>query len=797
MHLYNLTIHKPSVVQRSIYGWRRFSPKTEEFIISRGNTIELWRLDESGNVNVICSYEIYGLILSLKPFRLSGNDTDFILIGSDSGRIVVLRFNGETNAFEKIHKETFGKVGVIRGLPGQYLAVDPTGRAFMISAIEKQNLVYVLNRDSKNNVTISSPLEAHKSQTIVLTTEGLDVGYDNPIFACLELNYAEADEDPTGEAAAHTEKLLTFYQLDLVPGVDGPGGVLVFAENWVLYRNEGHPELRVPIPRREFLPEDKGVLIVAWALFHQRDKFFYLAQSELGDVFKITLSFDDSRVHDLTIQYFDTLPVATSLHITKHGLLLATSEVGDHCVYQFFSLGDGDVAEASFSTLLGADGSVQIPLFSPRELTNIKPIHFLPSLAPLIKLHAADLRGEGSPQLYALCGRGSRAQLKVLQHGLSVSLLSQNTLPYAPRGLWTLRDEHSGCDKFMVISFNNATIVLSVGDAVEQVNDTGFKADEATLLAGGSYLQVCPGGFRQIFEDGHTKVRQVVVALSNGEMVYFELDEQYAWAERESLNRKEEVTCSPHKPYRTCRVYSLAPTALLEEISMITLDAISSDLSLDRMRMGQFSSPSASSSSSSSSAAGMATHATEMLLLTVGTENGTVLRVEVDERTGKLGTARSPRLLGPRPIRLFKVVVEGQRCVLALSLKPWLCYCAGNTMMLTPLVCESLAAYPGTSCLILLETEHHAFSELEKQAFYQQHGVAYVNEYDRGAPVPADREKWASCIRVVDAATLRTLERFELADNEAAFSVCVCPFHDKGEEPFVVIGTAKKRQEQH
>ena len=164
-------------------------------------------------------------------------------------------------------------------------------------------------------------------------------------------------------------------------------------------------------------------------------------------MFKITLSFDDARVHDLTIQYFDTLPVATSLHITKHGLLLATSEVGDQCdfsfsltrscVYQFFSLGDGDVAEASFSTLLGADGSVQIPLFSPRELTNIKPIHFLPSLAPLIKLHtphqtprrssnstpliklhAADLRGEGSPQLYALCGRGSRAQLKVLQHGL-------------------------------------------------------------------------------------------------------------------------------------------------------------------------------------------------------------------------------------------------------------------------------------------------------------------------------------------------------------------------------------------
>ena len=71
----------------------------------------------------------------------------------------------------------------------------------------------------------------------------------------------------------------------------------------------------------------------------------------------------------------------------------------------------------------------------------------------------------------------------MLQQGLSVSLLSQNTLPYAPRGLWTLRDEHSGFDRYMVISFNNATIVLAVGETVEQVANTGFKADDATLFA--------------------------------------------------------------------------------------------------------------------------------------------------------------------------------------------------------------------------------------------------------------------------------------------------------------------------
>lgn len=44
----------------------------------------------------------------------------------------------------------------------------------------------------------------------------------------------------------------------------------MFAENCVLYRNEGHPVIHVPLPRREFLPENKGVLVVSTALFQQK-----------------------------------------------------------------------------------------------------------------------------------------------------------------------------------------------------------------------------------------------------------------------------------------------------------------------------------------------------------------------------------------------------------------------------------------------------------------------------------------------------------------------------------------------
>lgn len=116
------------------------------------------------------------------------------MVGSDSGRFTVLEYNKEKNKMETVQLETFGKSGCRRIVPGEYLAVDPKGRAAMIGASEKQKLVYVFNRDSAANLTISSPLEAHKSHTIVFAIAAVDCGFDNPIFAAIELDYADADQ---------------------------------------------------------------------------------------------------------------------------------------------------------------------------------------------------------------------------------------------------------------------------------------------------------------------------------------------------------------------------------------------------------------------------------------------------------------------------------------------------------------------------------------------------------------------------------------------------------------------------
>ena len=136
-------------------------------------------------------------------------------MGTDSGAITLFSFEGKSGNFAmvQVQCEKFGKTGVRRVVPGQYVTAEPKGRAIMVAAVEKQKLVYVMNRDNAGRTTISSPLEAHKSSTITFDVKAVDVGFDNPVFAALELSYAEADAEGTKEAAENATKQLTYYEV--------------------------------------------------------------------------------------------------------------------------------------------------------------------------------------------------------------------------------------------------------------------------------------------------------------------------------------------------------------------------------------------------------------------------------------------------------------------------------------------------------------------------------------------------------------------------------------------------------
>lgn len=641
------------------------------------------------------------------------------------------------NKFNRLHLETFGKSGVRRVIPGQYLVVDPKGRACLIASVEKNKLVYVLNRNAQAELTISSPLQAHKPQTLVFAMAALDVGYENPIFAALEIDYGDSDQDPTGEAFDEIEKLLVYYELDLglnhvvrkwsepvdrtasvlyqVPGgADGPSGVLVCGEDNITYRHSNQEAFRVAIPRRRGATEDpkRKRTITAGVMHKMKGAFFFLLQSEDGDLFKVTLEMVEDEngqstgeVKRLKIKYFDTVPVASSLCILKSGFLFVASETGNHHFYQFEKLADDEDETEFNSDSFPADPTEPYTpvYFHPRPSENVNLVESIDSMNPLMDCKVANLTDDDAPQIYSICGTGARSSFRTLRHGLEVSEIVESELPGVPSAVWTTKlSKADEFDAYIVLSFSNGTLVLSIGETVEEVTDTGFLSSAPTLavqqLGEDGLVQVHPRGIRHM-KNGRvnewpapqhrsivaatTNQRQVAVALSSGEIVYFEMDSDGSLAEYDE--RKEmsgTVTCLSlgevpegrvRSPFlavgcddSTVRILSLDPDSTLENKSVQALSSAPSALSIMAM---------ADSSSGGST-----------LYLHIGLYSGVYLRTVLDEITGELSDTRT-RFLGPKPAKLFRVSVKGQTAVLALSSRPWLGYSDPQTkgFMLTPL----------------------------------------------------------------------------------------------------------------
>jgi splicing factor 3B subunit 3 len=746
MFLYSLTLQPATGIVCATYG-NFTGGKTQEIVVARGKVLDLLRPDDNGKLQTLLSVEIFGAVRSLERFRLTGSQKDYIVVGSDSGRIVILEYNKEKNVFEKVHQETFGKSGCRRIVPGQYLAVDPKGRAVMIGACEKQKLVYVLNRDNAARLTISSPLEAHKSHTIVYSITGVDCGFDNPIFAAIELDYSEADQDSTGQAANEAQKHLTFYELDLglnhvvrkwtepvdnganmlvtVPGGgDGPSGVLVCAENFVIYKNQNQPDVRAVIPRRQDLPPHRGVLIVSAATHKQKALFFFLLQTEYGDVFKVTLDYDkDDQVTELKIKYFDTIPVTSAMCVLKSGFLFAASEFGNHSLYQFQSIGEDPEVESSSATLVETEEGYQPVFFMPRKLKNLVQIDDVESLMPIMDMKVANLFEEETPQIFSLCGRGPRSSLRILRPGLAVTEMAVSQLPGVPSAVWTVKKHaNDEFDAYIVVSFVNATLVLSIGETVEEVSDSGFldttPSLAISLLGDDSLMQVHPSGIRHIRADGRinewktpgkkTIVKvgfnrtQVVIALSGGELIYFEMDMSGQLMEIEKRDMTGDVACLDIAPVPEGRQRSrfLAVGSYDSTIRILSLDP---DDCMQILSVQAVSSPPESllllEVQASSGGEDGADHPASVFL-NAGLQNGVLLRTEVDMVTGQLSDTRT-RFLGLRAPKLFSALVRGRRAMLCLSSRPWLGYIHQGHFLLTPLSYETLeyaASFSSDQC---------------------------------------------------------------------------------------------------
>eukprot|EP00331_Platyophrya_macrostoma_P014712 CAMPEP_0176466066 /NCGR_PEP_ID=MMETSP0127-20121128/37668_1 /TAXON_ID=938130 /ORGANISM="Platyophrya macrostoma, Strain WH" /LENGTH=347 /DNA_ID=CAMNT_0017859157 /DNA_START=152 /DNA_END=1191 /DNA_ORIENTATION=- len=321
-----------------------------------------------------------------------------------------------------------------------------------------------------------------------------------------------------------------------------------------------------------------------------------------------------------------------------------------------------------------------------------------------------DLTGEGNPQIYTLVGGGSRSTLRVLRHGLAVNEMASSGLPAKPISVWTIKGKCTDqYDKYIILSFPNGTLVLSIGENVKEIYDSGMETSKSTIYVGlleetskstiyvglledNSMIQVFQSGVRHIRSDKKinqwstdgkiTKAvcnpRQVVIALAGGEIIYFELDSTGQLAEMEKLTQDSEIVCLdigaiPEGRERckflaagfsdlTVKLFSLEPESCLTKLATQALPYQPESVCLIEMSTHYENEELRQS--------------TAQLYIHVGLSNGVLLRTAVDNVTGS--------------VKLVKITVHGQPAMLALSSRAWVSYNYLQRYFMTPLTYDPL-----------------------------------------------------------------------------------------------------------
>mmetsp|Transcript_37114 Transcript_37114/g.36700 ORF Transcript_37114/g.36700 Transcript_37114/m.36700 type:complete len:282 (-) Transcript_37114:680-1525(-) len=229
------------------------------------------------------------------------------------------------------------------------------------------------------------------------------------------------------------------------------------------------------------------------------------------------------------------------------------------------------------------------------------------------------------------------------------------------------------------------------------------------------------------------------------------------------------------------------------------------------------------------------------LFLHIGLSNGVLLRAQVDP----ISDSRA-RYLGTQPIKLRKVIVQGEPAMIAISSRSWLCYNFMSKYQMSPMSIEgltSVASFSSEQCregmigifgsslkifavdklgemfnqitmplmytvrdmkydlemkkIFTLETDHLTYDsstrEIIKNQIYEHTGdEEYKNVPENQIGYPkAPNGQWASCIRVINPIDLTTVHLMELGANEAAFSMFITDRLGAGDTTYLILGSAK------
>lgn len=714
--LYNLTLRPPSNTFSSIVGNFSGEKKVQELVVATNTTIEVYRPNvESGKLEKYLTQKAFALIQRIDKIRMTGTTKDLLVMTADSGMLTILLLQPSMR-FVPIVQVPHSKNSLRRLTPGEYLCVEPRGRAIFVAAIERDAFAYKVEKDENSSIALSSPLTISTKNNLTLCVCALDTVYENPMWAAIEMDYAETRSAPT-------LLLLAYYELDqglnhivrrkskhslpssatlLIPMPGFVGGVIVCCDKYLIYEdgsvNNNRLYLQLPIRSNS----DDSTIVCYLLHTLKKNDFFLLLQSSLGDLFKVTVNYDQQKekVINLTATYFDTIAVCHSINVFKAGYFFANTTVNNKCLYQFELLGEeNDTTVRSVETLEEIEN---LEKFVPLPLQNLALVSEIDTLGPLVDSVLVDTVSANSPDpLKRLVTASSDSYLKTMDYGLSVLELVSSPLPLTPTDIFTARLLKAAVeDQYLVLSssLSQKTLILSIGEVVEEVTDAGLETNQHTLavqqIGALSLVQVHTNGVRNVrhvLDEENNVVsktitdwfppagivilhascnhEQIVIGLSNREIVYFEVDN----TDDQLLEYQQRFEVDEGSITALC-----IATNLINERRSAFLVVGSSDESIQVLSLLEHNCLEVLTLQALSSTCRsllLLPVDKDTLYVHIGMENGIYVRVGMDPISGKLFDSRL-KYLGIKPVKLRSLMLPNMKhaAILAFSSRPWLGY---------------------------------------------------------------------------------------------------------------------------
>ncbi|SMN19439.1 similar to Saccharomyces cerevisiae YML049C RSE1 Protein involved in pre-mRNA splicing [Maudiozyma saulgeensis] len=610
-YLYNLTLRKQSNYTYSCSGSFTI-PNSNQLCLATENSIEIYDLSQ-GNLNypIVNINKIDSTITSIGTIpNNTKNSTNNILLLSDSGNVTVLQYDSISNSLKPISIEPLTRSSIRRTSPLSLSAIDPLGRCIFISSLEKFGYMYTINKDQDN--FLSSPIEVIRPNSITLDIVACSSQlYDNPTFATLEFSpipnlifysldlnlnhiikrksYPFNKREPNFLLAL--PDLSKFNIIETFDEFTNPFVLIGFTNHLIIKDLNGIYTIEIPLPHSN--NDNSSINIIAADIQIIKNKtFFILLQTNKGDLLKLqfhknlndnnnnnnkkeSLSSTPTNILQVSISYFDTIPLVNSLHIFSNGYMFANSEFNDNWLFQFNSLGSEKFQlERSFKR--------------HESLINLSLIDTLKTLNPLID---TSLLSSSSTDILT---RSTDSSLRVLSSSINFINLTSSNLPPNPQNIWTLKYDtiKDNYHHLLVLGFENTTTFLQIeNDSIKDLKlpnkDTLLLKNDKTIhmnsMLSSTIIQVCNNRCIQISTKDNYKQKlnwfppagitivaadstptQLVLALSNNDIVYLEIHDNGTLIEstkRLSISTRIislAMYYNPKKPLERCKFLIVA-----------------------------------------------------------------------------------------------------------------------------------------------------------------------------------------------------------------------------------------------